>query len=236
MQPGAPGTPHLRPNAPTASALGTPHLERRIGLASAVSLNMMYMIGVGPFITLPLIVAAMGGSQALLGVAAGRADRGLRRAGVGGAGRGHAGGRRIVCVSARDLWARGRGAVRLVSLHFSARIQRAAVDGFRMHRVRGFCVVPVSRAAGSAVCCWPHGVHWTSVLAAGACALIVGMLYRDIRAILRTAWVLWAGVMAAMGIVLIRPDLRIFIRRCCNCRRTPSAFRRHFSRGWARQR
>ncbi len=40
---------------------------------------------------------------------------------------------------------------------------------------------------------WPHGMHWTSVLAAGACALIVGMLYRDMRAILRTAWVLWAG-------------------------------------------
>ncbi|MGB9147404.1 MAG: amino acid permease, partial [Acidobacteriaceae bacterium] len=49
------------------TAPGAPHLERRVGLASAVSLNMMYMIGVGPFITLPLIVAAMGGSQALLG-------------------------------------------------------------------------------------------------------------------------------------------------------------------------
>src|SRR6202034_4691997 len=54
------------PAASTARATA-PHLERRIGLASAVSLNMMYMIGVGPFITLPLVVAAMGGSQALLG-------------------------------------------------------------------------------------------------------------------------------------------------------------------------
>jgi amino acid transporter len=50
---------------------------------------------------------------------------------------------------------------------------------------------------------WPNGPHWTSVLAAGACAAIVGMLYRDMRAILRTAWVLWAGVMAAMAIVLL---------------------------------
>lgn len=33
--------------------------------------------------------------------------------------------------------------------------------------------------------------------------MIVGLLYRDIRAILRTAWVLWAGVMAAMGIVIL---------------------------------
>src|ERR1700740_185019 len=42
-------------------------LERRIGLGSAISLNMMNMIGVGPFITLPLVVVAMGGSQAWLG-------------------------------------------------------------------------------------------------------------------------------------------------------------------------
>src|ERR1700742_4600654 len=42
-------------------------LERRVGLGSAISLNMMNMIGVGPFITRPLVVAAMGGSQALLG-------------------------------------------------------------------------------------------------------------------------------------------------------------------------
>src|ERR1700691_6002157 len=59
--------PHLHPATPAAGASGAPGLERRIGLASAVSLNMMYMIGVGPFITLPLIVAAMGGTQALLG-------------------------------------------------------------------------------------------------------------------------------------------------------------------------
>ena len=38
-----------------------------MGLGSAVALNMNDMIGVGPFITLPLIVAAMGGPQALLG-------------------------------------------------------------------------------------------------------------------------------------------------------------------------
>src|ERR1051325_5371124 len=45
----------------------SPHLIRGIGLASATSLNMIDMIGVGPFITIPLIVAAMGGPQAMLG-------------------------------------------------------------------------------------------------------------------------------------------------------------------------
>ena len=38
---------------------GTEHaLERRIGLRSAVLFNMLEMIGVGPFITLPLVIAA----------------------------------------------------------------------------------------------------------------------------------------------------------------------------------
>jgi amino acid transporter len=36
-------------------------------LRGAVTLNMLDMIGVGPFITLPLILAAMGGPQAMLG-------------------------------------------------------------------------------------------------------------------------------------------------------------------------
>ena len=35
-------------------------LQRRIGLRSAVAFNMLEMIGVGPFITLPLVIAAAG--------------------------------------------------------------------------------------------------------------------------------------------------------------------------------
>src|SRR5438874_12708532 len=42
-------------------------LIRGITLPAAISLNMIDMIGVGPFITIPLIVAAMGGPQAMLG-------------------------------------------------------------------------------------------------------------------------------------------------------------------------
>lgn len=42
-------------------------LIRGVGLASATTLNMIDMIGVGPFITMSLVVAAMGGPQALLG-------------------------------------------------------------------------------------------------------------------------------------------------------------------------
>src|SRR5215468_9203615 len=42
-------------------------LVREISLSGATALNMIDMIGVGPFITIPLIIAAMGGPQAMLG-------------------------------------------------------------------------------------------------------------------------------------------------------------------------
>src|SRR5437764_10537604 len=42
-------------------------LIRGVGLWGATTLNMIDMIGVGPFITIPLIIAAMGGPQAMLG-------------------------------------------------------------------------------------------------------------------------------------------------------------------------
>ena len=44
-----------------------PHLERRFGLLQATALNMSNMIGMGPFITIPLLMSALGGPQALLG-------------------------------------------------------------------------------------------------------------------------------------------------------------------------
>jgi len=42
-------------------------LVRGMGLRTAVMLNMLDMVGVGPFITLTLIIGAMGGPQAMLG-------------------------------------------------------------------------------------------------------------------------------------------------------------------------
>jgi basic amino acid/polyamine antiporter, APA family len=44
-----------------------PQLAREVGLREATALNMIDMIGVGPFITIPLIVSAMHGPQAMLG-------------------------------------------------------------------------------------------------------------------------------------------------------------------------
>jgi len=44
-----------------------PSLVRRFGLLHATALNMTNMIGIGPFITIPLLMSALGGPQAMLG-------------------------------------------------------------------------------------------------------------------------------------------------------------------------
>ncbi|HEY8205218.1 MAG TPA: amino acid permease, partial [Pyrinomonadaceae bacterium] len=53
--------------APADANNAEPQLIRGVGLWGATTLNMIDMIGVGPFITIPLIIAAMGGPQAMLG-------------------------------------------------------------------------------------------------------------------------------------------------------------------------
>ena len=49
------------------AAADPPRLTRRFGLLPATALNMTNMIGVGPFITIPLLMSALGGPQAMLG-------------------------------------------------------------------------------------------------------------------------------------------------------------------------
>ena len=44
-----------------------PPMARRFGLLHATALNMTNMIGIGPFITIPLLMSALGGPQAMLG-------------------------------------------------------------------------------------------------------------------------------------------------------------------------
>src|SRR5947208_12152310 len=55
------------PTDSSKNPLEQPQLTRRFGLLSATALNMTNMIGVGPFITIPLLMSALGGPQAMLG-------------------------------------------------------------------------------------------------------------------------------------------------------------------------
>lgn len=49
----------------------TPGLSRKVGLFQATAINMSQMCGIGPFVTIPLMVAAFGGPQAIIGWIAG---------------------------------------------------------------------------------------------------------------------------------------------------------------------
>ena len=46
-------------------------MKRAIDLRGAVSINVITMIGIGPLVTIPLVVAALGGPLALVGWIAG---------------------------------------------------------------------------------------------------------------------------------------------------------------------
>src|SRR5215475_6499182 len=48
------------------NSISSPHLLRRFGLLHATALNMSNMVGIGPFITMPLLLSALGGPQAMI--------------------------------------------------------------------------------------------------------------------------------------------------------------------------
>lgn len=53
------------------NAVAKPHLERRLGLFQSTVINMIDMVGIGPFVTLPLIISFIGGPQFLVAWIAG---------------------------------------------------------------------------------------------------------------------------------------------------------------------
>src|ERR1700688_2183121 len=59
--------------APPTPQLGVsqPSLERGLGLKEAVALNMIEIVGIGPFVVSSLVIKAMGGPQALIAWLAG---------------------------------------------------------------------------------------------------------------------------------------------------------------------
>jgi fructoselysine transporter len=67
----APQTSAHASSAPVNATQQDPGLVRGLGLKEAVALNMIDMIGIGPFVVSPLVIRAMGGPQALLAWTAG---------------------------------------------------------------------------------------------------------------------------------------------------------------------
>jgi amino acid transporter len=57
----------MQPDTTVAAGPAEPHLQRRFGLLQATALNMSNMIGIGPFITIPALMSALGGPLSMIG-------------------------------------------------------------------------------------------------------------------------------------------------------------------------
>jgi APA family basic amino acid/polyamine antiporter len=192
-----------------------PQLIRGIGLGSATALNMIDMIGVGPFITIPLVVSAMGGPQALLGWLLGALLAicdGLVWAELGAAMPGSGGSYRYL----REIYG-PKSLGRLVSflfiwqISFSAPLSIASgaigFAGYTSYLLPGLerqyaahqwtMQLPILGALQ---------VRWivagTTFIAIGIVLIAVLLLYRRITHIGKISKVLWLGVMATIGWII----------------------------------
>ena len=192
-----------------------PELIRGVGLAGATTLNMIDMIGVGPFITIPLIVTAAGGPQAMLGWIAGAFFAlcdGLVWAELGAA-MPEAGGsyQYLKQIYGPNSLGRMLSFLFIWQLSFSAPLSIASGCVGLAHYA-GYIWPALGRTWSSHT--WHAGVPLlgsldvTTILTTGtlvamaACAFIVFLLYRRITAITKLAELLWLGVAAAIAWVV----------------------------------
>ena len=183
-----------------ANPAGT--LERRIGLRSAVLFNMLEMIGVGPFITLPLVIAAAGFRLSVwawvLGAVIAVAD-GLVWAELGAAfpraGGSYAFLREIYGPKGAGNWL---SFLYVWQLSFSAPLSIASgcigLSSFLAWFWPGLENAPIAALPA---------LHYANFAAAAACLLVTALLYRNLSQVTRLAWVLFAGVMAAIAGVIV---------------------------------
>ena len=172
-------------------------LQRRIGLRTAVLFNMLEMIGVGPFITLPLVIVAAGFRLSVwawvLGAAIAVAD-GLVWAELGAAfpraGGSYAFLREIYKPQGAGNWL---SFLYVWQLSFSAPMSIASgcigLASFLGVFWPGIDGVPVSALP------W---LHYANFAAALVCLMVTWMLYRRLSVVTGMAWVLFAGVIAAL--------------------------------------
>lgn len=201
---------------PDSSPTTNPSLIRGVGLGTATALNMIDMIGVGPFITLPLIVSAMGGPQAMLGWIIGAVFAicdGLVWAELGAAMPGSGGSYRYL----REIYGPNRLG-RLVSflfiwqLSFSAPLSIASGSiGLAGYASYLFPHLQEVYAAynwalplpllGSLQISW--SVSSATFVAIGAILIALLLLYRRITSIGWISKFLWLGVIGTIGWIIV---------------------------------
>jgi APA family basic amino acid/polyamine antiporter len=192
-----------------------PQLVRGIGLASATALNMIDMIGVGPFITIPLIVTVMGGPQAMLGWILGAVLAvcdGLVWAELGAAMPGSGGSYRYLKeIYGPQKLGRAVSFLFIWQLSFSAPLSIASgAVGFSQYASFFWPALEHVWATRTLSTHVPMlgtlQLTWVAmpatVLAIGVCLFTAFLLYRRITAISWLTKLLWVGVMGTIGWII----------------------------------
>jgi amino acid transporter len=168
-------------------------LDRGMGLLQATATNIIGMVGVGPFLTIPFMVTAMGGPHILYAWAFGAVLAlcdGLVYAELGAALPGSGG----PYVYLREAY-KPFGLGRLMAFVFIFQVM---------------LVAPLSIAGGAVGFADYLGFYWTTMgplphnlIAAAVCVVVTALLYRDIKSIGRLSVVMLAVVMLTLGWVIV---------------------------------
>jgi amino acid transporter len=174
-----------------------------MGLLGATSANMLEMIGVGPFITIPILLAKMNGPQAILGWVLGA----------------------LVALCDGMVWAELGAA--MPGTGGPLRYLSEAYGPNGLGRLMSFLFIwqtiflaPLSIASGAigfsqyARFFSPHMGWWQEKgIAMAVCLLITFMLYRDIRSVERLSVGMWIVVLATVGWITAAGMLNLDPRR-----------------------
>jgi amino acid transporter len=168
-------------------------LDRGMGLLQATATNIIGMVGVGPFLTIPFMITAMNGPHIIYAWAFGAVLAlcdGLVYAELGAALPGSGG----PYVYLREAY-RPFGLGRLMAFIFIFQLM---------------LVAPLSIAGGAVGFADYLGFYWTSMsslqhnlVAAAVCASVTALLYRDITSVGRLAVLMLVVVLATVGWVIV---------------------------------
>jgi fructoselysine transporter len=171
----------------SAAPAPPPQLERGLGLKEAVALNMIEIVGIGPFVASSLVIKAMGGPQALLAWMAGAllatldgfvwSELGAAMPKAGG-----------TYVFLREAYGPGKWG-RMMSFLFVWQTLIQAPLSVASAAI-GF--------SGYAQYLYPLNKWETKALAGGLVVLLVVLLYRRITTIGKISVLLWIGVVGTM--------------------------------------
>ncbi len=170
-----------------------PTLHRRLGVLNATSINMSNMVGIGPFITVPLILATLGGPHSylawLVGVLIALSD-GLVVAELGAA-LPAAGGTYVFLREGFGprTWGRMLAFLFVWQLLFAGPLEIASGNIGLVQYLKVF---------------WPSLTEWqTKFLAAGIGVFLIFTLYRKITDIAKIMLGLWITMIVTTGWVIV---------------------------------